>query len=329
MPANLTPQYHEAERRYREASTDRERLAALKEMLRLIPKHKGTDKLQADIKRRIANINDLIQREGKSGRKQFSYYVKKEGLPQVALVGAPNTGKSQLIAALTNAHPEIAGYPYTTRMVLPGVLIHENFHIQLIDLPPVSDDYMEYWVPEVIKHADAALLIVDLGAEDVLEQIETVIQILEKHRIFLSGEDVEVDPYRAEYHLKTILAGNKSDIKIAPENWEVIAELYEARFPLCPISAKALSNLEEIKQALISLLDIIRVYSKPPGKEASKERPFILKRGSTLKEFAIEVHHDFADKLKFARVWGHTKFDGQKVNRDYVLEDEDIIELHL
>lgn len=329
MPANLTPQYHQAEKKYREAKTDWERINALKEMLRTIPKHKGTDKLQADIKHKMAAIREAAEKGGKGGKKQFSYYVKKEGLPQVVLVGPPNVGKSQLIAALTNAHPDIADYPYTTRIYLPSVLIYQNFHIQLVDLPPVSSEYMEYWLPEIIKQADAAAFIIDLAADDPLEQIENTLHILEQYKIFFTNEEHEAEPYSGEQHLRALLVGNKSDLKDAPENWQILSELYENKFSLCPISAKNQTNLAELQKLLIDILDIIRVYSKPPGKEPNRNKPFILKNGSTLKNFADVVHHDFADKLKFARVWGKTKFEGQRVNRKYVLEDEDVIELHL
>lgn len=328
MPANLTPQYFQAEKGYREAKTDRDRLRALKEMLATIPKHKGTEKLQADIKRRMATIKEEAEKRGKTGKKQFSYYVKKEGLPQVVLVGPPNVGKSQLISTLTNAQPEIADYPYTTRMYLPSVLIYKNFHIQLVDLPPISKEFMEFWVPEIIKHADAVALIINLAAEDPLEQIEDTRNLLKESRIFLTNETHEFDPYCGEHYLQTMLIGNKSDLKLAPGNWKIITELYENQFPMCPISAKNRTNLLELQQLIIDVLNIIRVYSKPPGKEPSKDRPFILKKGSTLLDFAEAVHHDFADKLKFARVWGMTKFNGQRVNREYLLEDEDIIELH-
>ena len=329
MPANLTPQYMAAEKHYREAGTDHDRLQALKEMLRTIPKHKGTDKLQADIKRRMAALKEQVQKKGRGGKQQFSYSVKKEGLPQIALVGAPNVGKSQLIASLTNAHPEIAEYPFTTRIFLPGVIIYKNFHIQIVDLPPVSGEYMEYWVPELIRNADLAALVIDLAADDPLEQIEDTINVLKGNRIFLTNEMHDLDPYSAEYPLRTILIGNKSDNKNAPDNWEIISELYHDRFPMCPVSAKTGTNLNDLQQLFIDVLDIIRVYSKPPGKEPSKEKPFILKKGSTLEQFAVAVHHDFADQLKFARVWGASTFDGQHVNRGYLLEDEDIIELHM
>lgn len=329
MPANLTPQYLAAEKHYKDAGTDNERLRALKEMLATIPKHKGTDKLQADIKRRIAKIKEGIEKGGRSGKHQFRYHVEKEGLPQIALSGLPNVGKSQLLAELTHATPEIAEYPFTTRIFLPGIMDFRNFHIQLVDLPALAAEHLEYWVPEIIKNADAVFLIVDLGSPDPLEQLETTLGLLRENRILIANEIPEHDPYQPEYYLKGLIVGNKSDHPAAPGNWQILLELYSDRFRMCPVSARNRTNLDELRQMSIDLLDVIRVYSKPPGKEPNRNLPFIFKRGSTLLDFANTIHHDFAEKLKFARVWGATKFNGQRVKLDYPLEDEDVIELHL
>jgi len=329
MPANLTPQYMNAEKKYKEARTDRERLQALKEMLATIPKHKGTDKLQADIKRRIARLREEMQHGGKGSKHQFRFHVDKEGLPQLVLVGLPNVGKSQLLAALTNATPEIASYPYTTRMYLPGVMTYLNYQIQIVDLPAISDEYMEFWVPEIIKHANGVLLVIDLNRDDPLEQLELSLQILEQHRIILTKDEFKADPYQPETYLPGLIIANKGDGASAPDNWQVLQELYENKYSLCPVSASTGTNLEELKRLCIDLLGIIRVYSKPPGKAPNRDKPFIMKRGETLLDFARLVHHDFAENLKFARVWGAAKFNGQRIKADYVLNDEDIIELHI
>lgn len=329
MPANLTPQYMNAEKKYKEAQNDRERLQALKEMLATIPKHKGTDKLQADLKRRIARLKEDLEHGGKGSKHQFKYHVDKEGLPQLVLVGFPNTGKSQLMAALTNATPEIANYPYTTRMYLPGVMPYLNYHIQIVDLPAISDEFMEYWVPEIVKHAHGVLLVVDLSLDDPLNQLEKSIEILKENRIILTAKYQEPAPYQPEIYLPAMIVGNKGDTQKAPDNWQVLHEIYRDDYLICPVSACSGTNLNELKRSCIELLDIIRVYSKPPGKEPNREKPFIMKKGDTLLEFANLVHHDFADNLKFARVWGSAKFNGQRVKIDYILNDEDVIELHI
>ncbi|MCI0515664.1 TGS domain-containing protein [candidate division KSB1 bacterium] len=329
MPANLTPQYLAAEKKYKLAASDHDRLEALKEMLAVIPKHKGTDHLQGDIKRKIARLKEELQKSGKGAKHHFRYHVDREGLPQLALVGPPNVGKSQLLAALTHATPEIAGYPFTTRLFLPGVMWYENFQLQLVDLPPVSREFMEFWVPEVIKNADGGLLLLDLSAADPLAQLETTQEILKEYRLFLIGNERPDDPYRPETYLKTMIVGNKSDLPQARDNWQVITELYQSQFQMCPISALTHTNLNELKRQCIAFLNLIRVYAKPPGKEIDRSKPFIFKKGSTLLNFAQSIHLDFAEHLKFARVWGATKFNGQRVNRDYILADEDIIELHI
>jgi len=329
MPANLTAQYYDAEKKYKAAQTNRERLQALKQMLAMIPKHKGTDKLQGDIKRKIARLKEDIQHGGKGSKQHFRYHVEKEGLPQFVLVGPPNVGKSQLLANLTNAHPEIANYPFTTRIYQPGITSYLNFHLQMVDLPAISANYMEFWIPDIIKRADGLLLIIVLSTDDPLEQLETTVQILKDNRINLTSQEIKVDPYQPDIYLKTMIVGNKSDHPLAPDNWEVLQELYEIEFMMCPIAAKTGANLNEFKKNCIKLLNLIRVYSKPPGKVHSTEKPFIFKKGCTLADFTKAVHHVFSKKLKYARVWGATKFNGQKVNRNYVLTDEDIIELHL
>src|SRR5215813_10339697 len=107
MPANLPPQYSKAEEEYRKAATPADRLEKLREMFRLLPKHKGTEKLQSDLKQKISRAKDDLD-GAKAGAKKsgVSHKVPKEGAGQVVLVGAANVGKSALLAALTNAHPE-------------------------------------------------------------------------------------------------------------------------------------------------------------------------------------------------------------------------------
>jgi len=89
------------------------------------------------------------------------------------------------------------------------------------------------------------------------------------------------------------------------------------------------NGLEGLKDRLYNLLDVIRIYGKSSDRPADMERPFILKRGSTVLDFAGQVHKDFPEQLKSALVWGSSKFDGQAVAREYVLEDGDIVELQL
>ena len=165
MPINPSPEYKDAEAEYRKAREPRDKLRCLKEMLRTIPKHKGTERLQADIKTRIKTLTeDLTGPKKGGGRSGPVQAVRPEGAAQVALVGPPNAGKSSLVAKLTGSHTEVGPYPFTTKSPIPGMLSYEDVHIQLVDLPPLSADFMEPWYVNALQTADAALLVVDSDA---------------------------------------------------------------------------------------------------------------------------------------------------------------------
>jgi len=329
MPANLTPQYISAEERYKQAKDDRERLKALKEMLAVIPKHKGTEKLQGELKRKIARLKDEIEgQRSKKGTRKFSFHVEKEGAGQLALVGTPSSGKSQIVNALTNATFEVADYPFTTRMFQPAMMLYEDIQVQLVDLPPISEEYMENWVPSIIKNCDGILLIIDLSRDDAIDQLDIIAEILRHHKIELVDKQLAETDLRWTY-MKSLLIGTKFDLPSSPDNFAILKELYDTQFPIISCSMNDAQQLEKVRQETIHLLDIVRIYSKRPGYEPEYNHPFIFTRGSTLLDFASAVHKDFANKLKFARVWGIDKFDGQRVTREYILQEKDVIELHL
>ncbi|MBN2013059.1 50S ribosome-binding GTPase [candidate division KSB1 bacterium] len=330
MPANLTPQYIAAEERYKSAADDRERLKALKEMLAMIPKHKGTEKLQAEIKRKISKLhNDIESGKSKKGGKRFMYRVEREGGGQVAIVGPPNVGKTLLVNTLTHAHFEVGDYPYTTRIFQPAMMPFEDIQIQLIDLPPISHDFLEYWVPSIIKVADAILFVCKLSKDDVLEQIDTTCDILRFHKIEPFEKTVaETDPRWT--FLPSLLAGLQfGDSTVVAENFNIINEFYGNRLQTILVNVNADESIFNLRRSIIEMLDLVRVYSKRPGHETDMDKPFVFKRNSTLMDFAREVHKDFAEHLKFAKVWGEQTYDGQRITRDYVLQDRDVIELHI
>lgn len=331
MPANLPPQYLEAEKRYRLAKAVPDKIKALEEMLAIIPKHKGTEKLRADLKRRMSKLRAEAQKKSGPGRRGYAFHVEREGAGQVVLVGLPNVGKSAILDRLTNALPEVAEYPFTTRKPLPGMMEFGDIQIQLVDLPAVSPEYTEPWVSGIIRNADLALLVIDLSGEDPLEQIEVVKGELEQQwKIHLVGSGEEGDPGEVgRVSKKTLIVGNKNDGKRASENYTILRDLYGERFPTISISARDGVNLEELRRRIYDLLQIMRVYTKPPGKEPSFSNPVVLPKGSTILDVAASVHKDFTQKLKFARIWGGGKYEGQKVQRDYVVQDGDVIELHI
>jgi len=328
MPANLTPQYLDADKRFRTAKTVEEKVAALEEMLAVIPKHKGTEHLQGDLKRRLAKLKAEAE-QARRRRGGFSVSVDREGAGQVVLVGPPNAGKSALVARLTNAQTEVGDYPFTTRRPIAGMMLYVNIQIQLVDLPAISDEYMEPWVPGLVRPADLVLLVADLTRPSILEDLEKVIAILERGKVVLVHPSATEPPPPGWAHRPTLLLANKADAPATGEALEVLRAVYDARYPILAVSAQGSHGLEVLRRAIYDGLGIVRVYSKPPGEEPSMKSPVVIPRGSTIVEMAGAIHKDFARQLQYARVWGGSKFSGQRVQRDYVVQEGDIIELHI
>jgi len=329
MPANLPPQYFETEKKLKTAKTPQERINILEELLSIVPKHKGTEKLQALLKTKIAKLKSSIQKKPKIAKQSLTHQIEKAGAGQIVLVGAPNAGKSSLIEILTNANPEIADYPFTTRVPYPAMMIYENIQIQLVDTPPITPEYMEFWYPEMIKMADGILLVLDLASPKQLEVFQTIRTKLAEKKVEIAGEEKDSWQGINGFQKKTLVAANKIDLPQAPENLAALEKDLPPEFTIVTVSASRGDNLEELRKGIFDFLDILRVYSKVPGKKVEFNEPFVFRKGSNLMDLAKAVHKDFARKLKYARIWGKNKYQGQKVNRDYILEDEDIIELHL
>jgi ribosome-interacting GTPase 1 len=326
MPANLTPQYLDAEQRYKRAIQPEEKLEALQEMMALIPKHKGTEKLQAEIKRKIAQMRKESQKKGKAARRHDPSNIPREGAGRIVMVGPPNAGKSALLAALTNAQPEIAPWEFTTRLPEQGMVPWKDIQFQLIDIPAISRQYMEYWLMNLVRSADLLFLVVDHSKPGTLEDIEEMDAILREHKIYMQRTDEDLP--RGGVVIPTFLIVNKMDLPDGEENAEVVEEFFGDRFEVLRVSTLTGLNLEPLKSRVFDKMGIVRVYSKMPGKPPESERPYVLEKGQTVEDLCRKVHNDFVDTLKFARIWGPSTFDGQRVTREYVLEDGDIIELH-
>ena len=327
MPANLTPQYKAAEQRFREAKTVPEKIEALEVMLAVIPKHKGTDRLQGDLKRRLSKLRDEAEQQAKRGG--FSISVPREGAGQAVLVGPPNAGKSSLLARLTHARPEIGDYPFTTTRPVAGMLAVQKVQIQLVDLPALSDEFMEPWVPNLVRPADLILLVADLADEQAAAAVEQVERILARSKVRLARRLPDRPPEIGWVERRALLVGNKADAPGAAGRAAELQVLFGDRLPFLAVSAHTGLNLLTLGERIYDALDVIRSFSKPPGRLPSLETPIVLPRGATVLDFAEAIHKDFAQKLKFARIWGGAKFEGQKVQRDYVVQDGDVIELHL
>ncbi len=313
MPTNLPPEYFEVERRYKAAQSTEDRIACLEELISTVPKHKGTDKLRADLRRRLAKLRDEAQTRKGASRQLSAFHIDKEGAGQAVLVGPANTGKSALVAALTNATPEVAPYPFTTWTPTPGMMPIENIQVQLIDTPPLNQEYVEPELLQLIRRADLILLMVDLQAYPI-QQIEETVAFLEECRILPSA-------------IPLLVVVNKTDDAQADADFEVLCELLGEAHTLVPVSAETGRHVDRLKQAIYDALGIMRVYSKPPGADPDRSAPFVLPLGSTVEEFAGKVHQDFIKNLKSARLWGSAAFDGQMVARDHILHEGDVIEL--
>jgi small GTP-binding protein len=325
MPTNLPPEYFEAERRYKEARSNEERIVRLEELISTIPKHKGTDKLRADLRRRLSKLKDAIQISKKTGRHESSFHIEREGAGRVAVVGLPNVGKSSLVDVLTHATPKVSEYPFTSWTPTPGMMIYQNIQIQLIDTPPLNREHVEAELFDLIRGCDLILLVVNLQA-DPIRQMKEGMAILNENQIYCKTTPSNDEKLSA---LPLLLVVNKNDDQNFDEDFQLFCELMEENCPLIPISASTGRNMELFKEKVFKMLNIIRVYSKPPGKEVDRSAPFVLKKGGTIEEFAGQVHKDFLEKLKSARVWGSEVYDGQLVGRDHVLHDGDVVELHI
>jgi hypothetical protein len=330
MPANLPPEYHKIEATLRDAKTAPEKIEICEKLISVIPKHKGTEKLVALYKTKIAKLRDEMQRRPSTARHGSVLRIERSGAGQVVVVGPPNAGKSMLIKVLTGAEVEIADYPFTTRFPSPFMMPFENIKIQLVDTPPVTSESMEPWFPEMIKTSDAVVLVAGLDEPDVAGLLEGIISGFKGKKIEFAASGAEIPPEKAPFLKRALLAANKSDLDGTGKAFEDLNTLLEGPFDRLAVSAGTGFHIQELKRRIFGLLRIVRVHSKVPGKKAETDSPFALKQGSTVMDMARAVHKDFAENLKYARVWSRSgDIEGLKVTRDYVLRDEDIVELHI
>lgn len=329
MPANLTPQYIEAEQKFRAAKTPQEKMKALEEMMATIPKHKGTEKLQAMIKTKMAKLKSAMQSRPAVARHGPAFHIEKSGAGQVVVLGPPNSGKSKLIAALTGAQPEVGDYPYTTRSPSPYMMRYENIRIQLVDTPPVSPDDINSDLVELAKAADGVLLVLDLADQESAAVLETLLAKLKERRLELATASRPLPSEGTSWIKKTLAAANKYDLPGTQENLAFLREYFTDKVAFRAVSAARGDGLEDLRRDIFLMLEIIRVYSKVPGKKADFNDPFTLKKGTTVNEMTRAVHKDFFENLKYARIWRTNSLQGQMVNRDFLLEDGDIVELHI
>ncbi|MCJ7777689.1 MAG: TGS domain-containing protein [Sedimentisphaerales bacterium] len=325
MPANLTPEYFKAERWYREATTNEEKILAVERMLAVMPKHKGTDHLKADLRRKLSKLKETPAKKGK-GKHADIFYIQRTGVGQVALLGTPNCGKSSIVAALTNAKVNVAEFPFATNAPVPGMMKFEDVQIQLVDMPPITADYSAPGQVGTYRNCDLIAIVIDLSA-DVKQQLSICADFLDSRNLLIDSETATVDQQGNPLGKRAFCICTKSDIA-KPGAFEKLKQLCGRRFELVEISTRTGPGLDKLPAKLFSLLGIIRIYAKPPGKKPDMDEPFTLPAGSTVMDLATAIHRELSDKLKFARIWGTSVYKGQNVQKNHILKDKDIIELH-
>lgn len=328
MPTNLPPEYFAAEQRYKEAGTPEDKAAALEDLLGTIPKHKGTDKLRADLRKKLSKLKASAQSNKSASKHESLFLIPREGAGQVAVIGCANTGKSSFVAAVTHAEPEIEAFPFSTWKPTPGMMPFEDIQIQLIDTPPLDREYLEPDLLDLIRRADLLLIVVDIQGAPV-DQAQQAAQVLLAHKIVpepLSAPDYETQ--RGIVRKPGLLLLHKHDTVETDENILIFHTLIDTEWPYVAASSTTGRNLETLKRQIFERLNVVRIYSKAPGKAPDLHEPFVLPKGSTVAEFAAKVHQDFAHHLKSARAWGAGVYDGQNVQHDHVLHDGDVVELH-
>jgi ribosome-interacting GTPase 1 len=328
MPTNLPADYYKVETEFKAATDPDEKIALLEELISTVPKHKGTDHLRADLRRKLSKLREAARTRKKSGRSASPYNIDREGAGQIVLVGPTNTGKSALVNVLTSASPEVSAAPFTTWGPTPGMMMVDNVQIQLIDTPPLNPEYIDPEMLNLIRRCDLILVVVDL-LTDPDEQLAMTIELLEENRILAPHRAPAYEGARRPAIKPVYVVANKCDDAECDEVFEILGQLVDSDWRLVPVSVQEGRNLEELKWLIFKELGIMRVYSKPPGEEPDRSTPFVMEIGGTVEDFAVKVHRDFYDQLKSARVWGKGVFDGQMVGRDHVLHDEDVVELKI
>jgi ribosome-interacting GTPase 1 len=331
MPANLTPQYKKAEEEYRRAQTPEDEVRCLELMLREIPKHKGTDKLQAELKAKISKAKSEVEYAKKAGKKgHHGPHIQRQGAGRVTILGGPNAGKSQLLAKLTRATPEVAPYPFTTREPQPGMMPWEDVMVQLVDTPPITADVLDSSILGLVRGSDLVLLLVDVGNDDGLDVVQPVLDRLSQTKTRLARESYLDEEDVGLSFTQTFLVPTKIDLAGWQDRLALLKELCPLDFRELAISAEHGTGMEELRRAIYESLGVVRVYTKlPTKKEADYDKPFTLKRGGTLLDVAELVHRDLAANFKYARVWGQGVLTpGAQMKADYIVHDKDVVEIH-
>jgi hypothetical protein len=296
---NQSPEYKIAESKFLMASTKEEKVEALEAMIRTAPKHKSSEKMLANLKTRYVNLKKELEKEN-AKKKGRSVGIKKDGDAQVTILGFANSGKSSLLAELTNAKPKISDIPFTTAKSEIGTLDLDGIKIQLIELPAYIEN------KEILGLARSSDLILVLVTS--LEELIQISAIIKKENL--------TD--------KSLFILNKVELV----NQEELKKFFKLN--ILRISIKEKAGINDLKQKIFENIGLIRVYTKEPGKKPKLDRPMIMKKDCIVKDMAEKIRKDFIDRFIKARIWGKSaKFDGQTVGIEHVLKDKDIVEMYI
>jgi ribosome-interacting GTPase 1 len=326
VPANLTPDYLKAERWFREATTDEEKILALEEMMRVIPKHKGTDHIRADLRKKMSALKESAEKKKKASHGLDIFHIPKTGAGQVVLLGLPNSGKSSIVSAVTHAKVHVADFPFTTSIPAPGIAQFEDIKIEIVDMPPITADYAPSGIVNTLRNCDLIGVVIDLSG-NIEEQIKVCFDFLESRRLLLNTNNPTQDQSVNILGRKCFVIATKKDL-VAAEQIDNLKKKLTRLIDVVAISAKDKASLDKMLADIFRLLDIVRIYAKKPGHEPDMTEPFVLPKGSTIMDLTQSIHRELAEKLKTARCWGSGVHNGQNVHRTHILCDKDIIELH-
>ena len=235
-----------------------------------------------------------------------SIAVRREGAAQIALVGSPNSGKSSLLQALSNVQIKTGEYAFTTTRPVPALTRIRGVLVQLVEIPGLIQGASEgrgggRALLGVLRDANAIVLCHDASAP--LDELETIRRELDASGIALPA----------------ILAATKADE--APPG--AIAHLAAALpdLELVVVSILDEASLEAFREAVWRLTGLLRVFLRD-------DQPVALHPPATVVDVARTIHHDLAESCRGARVWGPSaRFEGQRVGRDHVVADGDVVEI--
>ena len=333
MPTNVPPQYREAEDRFRQATTIQAKIASLQEMLAIMPKHKGTDHLKAQLRSRLSRLMGDLEQSSKSkgGGRIEPFSMPKEGGGRATLIGPTNVGKSLILNSATGAKSRVGAYELSTQEPVPGMLIYEDVSIQLVDTPPISNPSTQGRLYGLLRNTDVFIIVLDLSM-DSEAQTNEVISSLKEWGFQMLGKGETPPEGNPWLNKPTIIIGNKADIPGALDQYMFLEETFGDKYPVIMASAEENVGFDEMASEVFDALKVIRVYTKSPRVKVEDyvpTEPLVLPIGATVIEAARGVHKEIGQGLKYAVLWGESgKFSGQHVGRSHQLSDRDIIELH-